>query len=353
MFLLAAALCVSAIVVPRPARAAVGSHRVAHAAPVGAISPEWVGALAEVVTAFGLGAVFWQIVEQRKAARREQTRGFQERYQSEAFDLPARRMIGCMEVDDAGGCVDVIEACSRCLEAAAKVLPWPDAPAKASVMDIDRTLNLFEEMGAAYELGQMDKQALLRSFSFPTIQVFVKSWWWICWEREGRLARQEERGVTEETYVEYQRMVLALKRENSSLAKDTELRPNEKVRALCLPKGSRGKVDDDAAWPTSRRLSLALSDFIRAAEGHGLTGHLAKLASDLEALQALPAPGAPRPRGWEVVLVPGQIDRPPDLEWERQRQAAAKLVEVLEGFPDYPGLEAAISHVEAGTTALR
>jgi len=313
---------------------------------------EWIGAVAEAITALSIGAIIWQISEQRKGARRERARGFQERYQSDTFDTSARRMIGCMEVVDAEDCIDVIKACSNRPDAAARVLPWPDAPLKASVQDVDKTLNLFEEMGAAHKLGQMDKKTLLQSFSFPTIQVFVKGWWWICWERDGRLARQKENGVTEETYVEYQDMVLALRKENPSLARHRELQPNEKVRALCLPKDSKGKVDDDAAWSASRRLSLSLSDFVRGAEGRGVVDQLSHLASDLDSLSRLPDPsGATRPRGWQVILVPGYIDRLPDAEWERQWRAAAKLGKILDSFPSYPSLEKAVAHVEEAAAA--
>ena len=355
-FLLALALCFSGILVPGPARATTQPSKqrrqVMRAERMVAGTAEWIGAVAEAITALSIGAVIWQISEQRRAARRERARGFQERYQSDTFDTSARRMIGCMEVMDAEDCIDVIRECSNRPDAAARVLPWPDAPSKASVQDVDKTLNLFEEMGAAYKLGQMDRKTLLQSFSFPTIQVFVKAWWWICWERDGRLARQAENGVTEETYVEYQDMVLALRKENPSLARHGELQPNERVRALCLPKGSKGRVDDDEAWAASRRLSLSLSDFVREAEGHGVVDRLSRLASALDSLPRSPDSSCvTRPGGWRVILVPGSIDRRPSGEWERQWRAAAKLGEALDRFPDYPSLEKAIAHVENGAVA--
>jgi hypothetical protein len=354
--LLASVLTIGGMIGPKPTRVVAESlqqPRAADTTPlVAAGTADWISAVAEAITALSLGAVIWQISEQRRAARRERTRGYQERYQSEAFDASARRMVGCMEVEDAGGCVDVIKECSNRPDAAAPVLPWPDAPCKASVRDVDKTLNLFEEMGAAYKLGQMDEQTLLRSFSFPTIQVFVKGWWWICWEREGRLARQTGDGVTEETYVEFQAMVLALRKANRSLARHPELQPNREIRALCLPQGSKGKVDDDAAWSASRRLSLALSAFVKAAGTAGLVDRLSSLASELESLPKSSAQAsASRPRRWHVILIPTEIDRLPDGEWEWQWKAAAKVAETLNRFVDYDSLDRAVTHVRQAAAA--
>lgn len=367
--LVASVLVIALIVVPVTASAAEppapGASSLPHAAPSSAGTTDWISAIAEGITALTIIFVIAQLFDARKTVRIERTRGFQERYQSDAFDATSRRMIGCMGVESADDCVAVIEACSNRRDAIELSLPWPDGPRRASVSDVTRTLNFFEEMGAAYSQKQLDDKALIASFSVPIIQVMVKGWWWICWEREGRLAREVVNGVVEEGYVEHQDMALALRKENPSFAADPWLQTNEKIRALCLPTGSGEPVDDpddELAWRTSRRLSLALSTVIERADVQtapygAVSAHLARVSAELEQLPVKVAKGgqkkkkARKPRGWEMFLIPKSIDQPCDENWGRQRREANQIAAALNRFESYASLDLAVARVEEMATA--
>jgi hypothetical protein len=367
--LLAAVLVTALIVVPvaDPAAAIPAPDPGApiHAEPSTAGTADWIGGIAEAITALTILVVIVQLRDSRKTARIERTRGFQERYQSDLFDAGSRRAVGCLTVDDPEDCVAVIEACSNRPDAASMVLPWPDSPCKASVADVTRTLNFFEEMGAAYSQKQLDDKALIASFSVPILQVMVKGWWWICWEREGRLAREVESGYIEEGYVEHQDMALALRKEHPSFVADPWLQTNDKIRALCLPKGAGENAhdpDDALAWAASRRLSSALSTLIVKVDEQGtrsdiLPERLARVSAELGEVPSLKQrskkEGAKlrKPRGWEVFLIPRGIDQPNDEDWGRRRREAHQLAKVLNRFEDYPSLEAAIERVEELATS--
>ena len=294
-------------------------------------------------------------MESRKTSKGERTSAFQEHYQSDEFSSSASRTVGCTDVRDAGDCIDLIEAWSNRDDAGHEVLPRYDSDVKASVHDIHKTLTMFEDMGTAYNLNQLDRKTLLRSFCIPTVQVFTKAWWLICWHRKGRLAREREGKFVESVYVEFQDMCTSLRQKKPSLVANPELRPAATVRALCLPHGHGEKLEDDLAWATSRRLSLALSSYVRRAEDGGeIAAELSKLAQGVEGL-ALPS-GAPPKRGavpaWEVILVPGSIDQPCDENWRRQRAAAAQLAQALDRFADRRALEVAAGHVEAASETV-
>jgi hypothetical protein len=94
-------------------------------------------------------------------------------------------------------------------------------------------------------------------------------------------------------------------------------------------------------------MSLALSRFVDAAEGHDVTGRLSALASELNALPRVTEPsGRIHPKGWKVILVPRYIDRACDFEWERQWEAAGELARALDGFTNYPSLDVAVMYME-------
>jgi hypothetical protein len=349
----------SLIVIPMAAASpALGAPT--HVAAAAAGTADWIGAIAEAITALTIGVVIVQLRDGRKTARIERTRGFQERYQSDAFDFASRRMIGCMNVDDTDGCIAVIEACSNRADAIEQVLPWPDQPSKASVRDVTRTLNFFEEMGAAFMQKQLDEKTLIASFSVPIGQVFFKSWWWICWERRGRLAREIEDGFTEEGYVEHQDMVLALRKKNDSLVVDPLLQTNDSIRALCLPAGSGENAhdpDDDLAWAASRRLSAALSTLLVAADIPSaqrgtIPNQLSQVSAALGKVPPLSegSAGSP-PRGWDVFLVPKEIDQPCDEDWGEQRREANQIARSLGRFANYPSLETAVQRLEEMASA--
>jgi hypothetical protein len=331
-----------------------------HGAPATAGTADWVGAIAEAITALTIFVVIAQLALQRNTAKIERTRGFQERYQSDEFDSAARRMLGCMRVRDAGDCVAVIEACSNRRSAFEQVLPWPHARAKASLKDIDRTINFFEEMGTAFNQGQLSNKTVARSFADPIVDVFVQMWWWICWERGGCLAREEENGVPAETYVQYEDMVLWLMEHDNAMSNDPRLRPNDKVRALCLPAGAGENAhdpNDRLAWAASRRLSTALSTFLvnadeRVAQGGTVPNQLSRITTQLETIPARqPGSDGHKPRGWDVFLVSPQLDQRCDQDWRLRRAEAKWIATSLERFENYPSLELAVAEVEEMATA--
>jgi hypothetical protein len=361
--LVASIFIASSIVVPGPALAArppaSSPDSPTAAVPSGAGTIDWIGGIAEAITALTIVFVIVQLKDARRTARIERTRGFQERYQSDTFDAASRRMLGCVTVVDTDDCIAVIKACSNRRDALERALPWPDAKRRASVSDVTRTLNFFEEMGAAYSQKQLDDRALIASFSVSIIQVMVKGWWWICWERAGLLARETEGGFSEEGYVEHQDMALALRKEHPSLAADPALRTNDTIRALCLPEGAGEPLhdpDEALAWEASRRLSRALSTFIATADEqiaeHGPVPR--RLAAISGALGKLPAKKkgskGRRPRGWGLFLIPKGIDQVCDEDWKLRRVEAKWLAEALERFKNYPSLEDAVALVEKMST---
>jgi hypothetical protein len=334
------------LVCPPPAAA---SSRTSYAAQSSASTTDWIGAIAEGITALSVLLLLWQIRDSRNASKGERTSAIQERYQSDEFFASASRTVGCTSVRHAGDCVEFIKAWSNRPDARHPVLPRYDSAIKASVHDVDKTLSLFEDMGTAYNLKQLDRKTLLRSFSIPTIQIFTTAWWLICWQRSGRLGGEEENGMTETIYVEFEDMCRALKKKEVSLKRNPELRPVPEVRALCLPHGHGEILEDDEAWSSSRRLSLALSAYIRRAEQRGELGtELAGLGRSIENLPSERRSQAPVP-AWEILLVP-DIDQPCDTGWRQQRAAVAQLGQALARFPDYRSLQIAIKHVEQQAT---
>jgi hypothetical protein len=324
---------------------------------------DWIAAIAEAVTALSVIGVFLQIWDTRKTTKSERTRGFQERYQADDFISSASRTVGSTGTRDAGECIDVIEAWSNRQNADQRVLPRPGGGTKASIQDIDKTLSLFEEMGTAYKLKQLDKKTLHLSFAVPTLQVFTTAWWLICWRRNGYLGGQKDEDRVEDTYLEYQNMCLKLMENVSWLAADESLQPKPGIRALCVPAGAGEKVPDRDLWRASRRLSLALSDFVRRTDDRDLRvgNALSILAADVE---SLPLPSRPRHlrlldcrpprrrrgaaprRDWKVILVPKTIDQPCDDDWMMGFSACARLGSALKRFEDPRSLAVAVSRME-------
>jgi hypothetical protein len=304
---------------------------------------DWVVAGAQAITALSVILLYLQIREVRKNAKAERTRQFHERYQSDEFSLSASRLVGCLQVKDPGECIDLIEAWSNRKNAQEMVLPQPKGEDKASVYDIETILGLFEDMGTAYNLGQLDKDFIERSFATPTVQIFTAAWWLICWQREGRLGGEEEDGRVEDVYIEFEAMCRSLRARNASLRNHKELRTPAAIRLLCLPKGSGEKLEGDTAWEPSRRLSLALSELVESAEEKdGVAKGIAELAKSIATVDG----SAPDSQvGWEVILVPG-IDQPCNENWMNQRAATKELAGSLSRIASSEALDVAIEQIE-------
>jgi hypothetical protein len=330
---------------------------------------DWIEAIATAITAGSVGFLLVQIRMTSKHEQAERTRQFQERYLSDGFSSSASRTIATMTVDNAADCVAVIEAWSNRGDAGRKVLPRLHGDDLACVHDIDKVLGLFEDMGTAYNLGQLDPEIVLGSFAKATVQVLTTSWWFIAWLRDGRLAGEEEDGKRETTYEQFQKMCRDLRRREPSLVKDRKLQPAELPRILCLPKTHDEPLEDERAWHASRRLSGALSSLLIAAERSGdpvvTLSELAERVDELAPRVPDPGPGVSwilrrvagwdeddqRPGGWDVILVPRGIDQPCNAGWRRQRVAASELGRALSRLPSWTRLDAAIGEVERRVAA--
>lgn len=305
-----------------------------------------IGAAAEVVTALSVIFLIAQILQSQRTAKSERTRGFQERHQEEAFYAAVSRTVGCTTTRDAGDCVDFFEALFNRHNTTDQVLPRVGGGTKASVVDIDRTLSLFEEMGAAFKRRQLDKQALRVSFAMPTLQLLTTAWWLICWEREGRLPGQDGKGGVATAYQEFQKMCEWIQKKEKLLAQHESFRPKDTIRALCIPQDSERPLRSSSTWRISRRLSLALSKLVKQTEDRGddVGNALSLLATDIESLH--PAESLPAARGWQVVLIPKRIDQSCDDQWRGQWAAAGRLGSALDAFADSASIEAAVARVE-------
>jgi hypothetical protein len=326
-------------------------------------APAWIAAIAESITALSVILVFVQIRDSRKTAKGERTSAFQERYQSDDFSAAVSRTLGCTDLRDAGQCVDMIEAWSNRRDAAHRVLPRADRGSKAAVQDVAKTLGLFEDMATAYNLNQLDRTTLAHSFAIPTLQIFVTTWWVICWLRHGRLAREREGDFTETVYIEFEDMCKSLRKKDSSLVANPALQPAKDVRALCLPPGHGERLADKAAWSASRRLSLALSRLVeKGKQRDDDADPISKLAAVLESRQEPRRRSPPLTRltdrlrwwgcefhdGWEVILVPDDIDQLCDESWEKQRAGSTKLADAIDRCGDYRSLEILIGEIASG-----
>jgi hypothetical protein len=311
---------------------------------------DWIVAGAQAITALSVIFLFWQVWQARKNSQAERTRHFQERYQSDEFSISVIQLLSCLDVENAGQCIDLIKAWSNRGNARKKVLPQPKRRTKSSVYDIEKILGLFEDMGTAYNLKQLEKKFIERSFAMPTVQIFTTAWWLICWQRKGRLGREKENGRVEEVYVEFEGMCRSLRKGKASLRRDPELQPPPAIRTLCLPKGHGEKLEDDSAWEDSRRLSLALSALVGSAEGK-VAKRLAELARSIATVDG----PAPDPQGkWEVILVPS-IDQRGGKDWANQRAATKELANSLNRLATSEALDLAIGHIEerAGPSPAR
>lgn len=317
--------------------------------PVGA-SPnivDWLSVVALWVTACGVLVAIWQISISRTAAKIERTRAFLERYQADGFRESASLTIGCAEAHDAGDCVRFVRAWSNRPDAMERVLPQPKGDIKASVQDIERTLTLFEEMGTAHKLKQLDEKTINMGIAPVVIQVFATSWWLICWLREGHLS--DEGNQAGKVYAEFERMCATIRSDLPTMMADMGLEPAPAIRALCLPHGcDRERVRGDETWSAAHSLSLSLSAFVRRPEsGRSLSERLEALAAQVEDLHTPPTPAdGPAPEKWDVILVPPSIDQCCDDEWSEQRLASIRLARAFDRCAEQGVLDTAIAHLQ-------
>jgi hypothetical protein len=126
--------------------------------------------------------------------------------------------------------------------------------------------NFYEEIAALSNLGKLDDDLVLRSFGLTMPQLFEASWWWICYQRQGKQAALRVPIVREhedDTYAEWERMVRRMFRQARHLGRQAKLNTNEgltdKVRALCLP--PEGETDS-TQWDAYKALSLVVGGLL-------------------------------------------------------------------------------------------
>ena len=314
---------------------------------------ETAGLIAQIVAAlvaiFGIPILVAQLWSNRKQARSDRTRTFQERYFEPEFHALASRVFSFLDVGDASECVRKIKAYHKRSHADDRCLPrheGRDAP-RASVNDVDGLLNFFEEVGTAYNCKDLTKTVMHRSFAFPPMQILMKGWWYICWLREGKLAREDG----DETFVEFEDMVKAIRKAKPNLAVDE---PNPAVRILSLPSDPKSASQND--WDTSARLAAFLSEGVVARDKQPRP--VASLLDALRSEDPRPADRANATPGWQLIFVPPDIDqglrRPPAFlrwrgparvteEWRLQSEDLRDLAQWLSDRPDRAGRLAAIS----------
>ena len=342
---LTAALWFAAMLAADPAQAASKSSPIPLAGSPNIV--DWLSVVALWLTAGGVLVAICQISISRTAAKIERTRTFQERYQADGFRESASRTIGCVEARDAGDCVRFVKAWSNRPDAMERVLPQPEGDIKASVQDIERTLSLFEEMGTAHQLKQLDEKTINMGIAPVVIQVFATTWWLICWLREGHLSN--EGNSAGEVYGEFEGMCAAIRKDLPTMMIDMGLEPASAIRVLCLPHGcDREKVRGDATWSASHSLSLSLSAFIgRPDPDRTLSSRLEALAAQVEELHASPKPtDGPAPKKWDVILVPATIDQRCDDEWKGKHSASIRLARALNRCVEQDVLDTAVAYVK-------
>jgi hypothetical protein len=308
---------------------------------------DWLSVGALWVTSAGVLVAIWQIFISRTTAKIERTRSFQERYQADGFRQSVSLMVRTTEAQTTDACVEFIKAWSNCPDATSAVLPSPKGGAMASVQDIERTLNLFEEMGTARKLKQLHEKTIEKSLAPNIIQIFTTSWWMICWLREGHLA--DEDNQLGEVYVEFEAMCRGIRYDLPEMMTDMHFEPAPNIRALCLPHGcERDPIRDDAVWSSSKRMSRSLSAFVKKNDRSRSCGsRLATLAAGVEAVHSPPIPtNGPATEKWDVILVPATIDQPYDDEWKTQHSAALRIAQALDRCDEQGVLDIAVDHLE-------
>lgn len=141
-----------------------------------------------LVAVLTLPIVAFQLRSTRKAARDERTAKFAERYSAKDFQDVVSPVLSFLKVEDVRECIIKLEAYERRRHASEQVLPRdrarPDGP-KASVNDIFQVLYFLEELGAAYNGGELTRRKIHVTFPEPPVQLFTVGWWYICWRRGG------------------------------------------------------------------------------------------------------------------------------------------------------------------------
>lgn len=296
------------------------------------------GGIAELVTALvttvTVGVIAYEVFAARRDASTERTRGFQERYHGREFRSTASLAMSFFQARDARDCIDKIEAWHARPHAEAPCLPrtpprGEDAP-RAALNDVQQVAGFFEDLGTAYNRGDLTRGVIHDSFAVAPVDVFVTAWWYVCWIRGGRLL---DEGV--KLWEQWERMVKGIRAAGVVARSDPEM----PAGLLCLP------FDQESAprgeWRRSRQLSEALDR------------HSADLRPVLDCLrESHPAIGSELPAGeyerrWRILLIPASIDTPPDGRWALSQAHASTLSRWLSWLSATRRIEPAIEALTA------
>ncbi len=186
-------------------------------------------------------------------AKRRRTTEFQEKFTSPEFGVAHARVLSYLDAEDARDVVEKIQAWVTAAYAEKDCLPRTprslSAP-KASKIDVASVFGFYENMGAAYRLGQLDEEAFHRTFGPVPAQNFADAWWFICWAREGRF-RQATQPTDYSEFEDLARGTLEREPNFKEICK-----ANASIRVIALPDT---RVTDGLAWHLCGRLSRALS----------------------------------------------------------------------------------------------
>jgi hypothetical protein len=258
------------------------------------------------------------------SAKRQRTTTFQEQYTSHEFAVLTSRVDGYLDARDARDAVQKIQAWETAghgTESSLPRTPRSTSAPKASKVDVVSVFGFYENMGAAYQLEQLDEEAFHRTFGPVPALDFARAWWFICWNRDGEFRSAGQPGDYSE-FEDLVRKTLAQKPIYRDYCK-----PKASIRVIALPDS---KVADEVAWDLCGRLSQALSS-----------------NADLQFDLGSTASG----RTGEPSIVSKVIAIPNDLglnacRWLKEVQAAEKLEKQLRQITR-PNLEAALATVDA------
>ena len=187
------------------------------------------------------------------SAKRERTTTLQEQYTSYEFTLRNARVQGYLSACDARDAVQKIQAWENAGHGAEPSLPRtprnPRAP-HASKIDVVNVFGFYENLGAAYQLEQLDQEAFHRTFGPIPAMDFARAWWFICWSRGGAFRS----GGQPADFSEFEDLVRITVTQKPAYR--AYCKPTASIRFIALPDL---RFADGVAWDLCGRLSQALS----------------------------------------------------------------------------------------------
>lgn len=233
---------------------------------------DWAQIAAAALGPLGLVLVWLGVLAARRQIRSERTSQILDRYGKTDFLLTWKDIMQFLTASNEPACIEqirIFEAASpsqNLLSPSQREKDFSREP-KATRMDIQSTVYFYEQIGAMFNRGEIDRGLAMRSFAPVMVQALEASWWWINFERDGKCIAVEPqfvRGHETEIDAEWERMVRTVVRKRRDLRAETKINPEglrDHVRALCLPLRAEPSEED---WERCKSLSGALGDALRA-----------------------------------------------------------------------------------------